>query len=127
MPFDPEQAPPQDFTSLDWAIWTFRDRTGSISLTDAQVAARLQLHARTVGGVVYHRPLAAAADLLTRPEQLVERDRNDIGEKFVDPLKVAESWRLLQAELDRQIPESVAEGEPTTPDGLDLSIEWGAW
>lgn len=125
MPFDPANPPPQDLTSLAWATWVFYDRTGATNLTEAQVLSRLGLHTRTVGGVVYQRPLAAAADYITSPDRLVERQRNEIGERFVDPLKVAAEWRALQADLDAGIP--AVPDDPGAPGQVDLSIDWGGW
>lgn len=127
--FDPESAPEHDHTSLEWAMWTFVDRTGARNLSPAQVRARLRTHQRTVDGRVYQRPLAAAAEYITRPDQMVERIRNDLSEKYVDPLKVAAEWKALQAQLDTEIPAPAGTGDSAGGDGTftgDLTFRgWG--
>lgn len=122
--FDPETAPAQDLTSLAWAVWTFYDRTGAINLTDSQVAARLGLHVRMVDGVAYYRPLAAAADYITRPDQMIERGRQDLTDKYIDPFKVAAEFKGLQAQLDQQIP--VPDSGPVAGE-LSGTITFGGW
>lgn len=123
--FNADAAPPQDLTSLAWAIWTFQDRTGAVNLTDGQISARLGLHVRVVGGVTYYRPLAAAADYVTRPDQMVERGRNDLNDKYIDPFKVAAELKALQAQLDQQIP-APDDGSPST-DEFDPTLTFTGW
>ena len=112
--FDPETPPEYSLTSLEWAMWTFVDRTGARSLGPAQVRARLRTHQRTVDGVIYHRPLAAAAEYVTRPDQMIERGRNDLTDKFIDPFKVAAEWKALQMQLDTEIPAPAMDGKAGT-------------
>lgn len=126
MPHDPANPPEMDLSSLAWAMWTFYEYTGATNLSEAQVTARLAMHSRVVDGVTYHRPLATAAEFITRPDQLTERERNDLRERYVDPLKVAEQWRETQASsLDTRIPVP-ADGTPAEGT-LDLDIRWGGW
>lgn len=106
--FDPEHPPLQDLTSLEWAAWTFCDRTLAKNLTLAQVQARLVTHQRVVDGTVYYRPFAAAAEYVTRPDQMIERNRNELTDKYIDPFKVAAEWKALQAQLDLLIPASAS-------------------
>lgn len=115
--FDAEHPPEFNLTSLVWAMWTFVDRTGASNLTSAQISERLRLHQRKVDGVVYQRPLAAAAEYVTRPDQMVERGRNELTDKYIDPFKVAAEWKALQAQLDHEIP-------PPAPTGNNPSGEF---
>lgn len=126
--FDPEHPPAQDLTSLEWAAWTFYDRTGAKNLTPAQVQARLVTHQRVVDGKVYHRPFAAAAEYVTRPDQMVERGRNELTDKYIDPFKVAAEWKAIQAQQDLLIP-APASADPSGGTGEftgDLDFRgWG--
>lgn len=124
--FDPDTAPAQDLTSLAWARWVFVDRTGASNLSEAQIDSRLRLHVRLVDGVTYWRPLAAAADYVTRPDQMVKRGRNDLTDEYIDPFKVAAGWRDTQAQLDTQIPAPAAGSGDTGEFTGDLDFRgWG--
>lgn len=125
MPFDPANPPAASATSLAWATWVFFDRTGATQLEDAQVTARLAMHARVIDGVTYYRPLAAAAEYVTRPEQMTERSRNELSEKFIDPFKVAAEWRSLQADLDAMLP--TPSGTSTSPLEFDGRLKPSGW